>query len=35
MGYNESNAIAGVPNAGPYSIYIHFSDAHPIFCLIN
>ena len=37
MGYNENNAITGVPKPGPYSIYvyIYFSDAHPIFCLIN
>ena len=35
MGYNQNNAIAGVPRPGPYSIYIYFSDAHPIFCIIN
>ena len=31
MGYIENNAIAGVPRPGPYSLYIYFSDAHPIF----
>ena len=35
MGYNENTAIAGVPSPGPYSIDIYFSDADPIFCLIN
>ena len=35
MGYNENNVIVGVPMHGPYSIYIYFSDALPIFCLIN
>ena len=35
MGYNEKNAIVGVPRPGPYSICIYFSDTHPIFCLIN
>ena len=35
MGYIENNAIAGVPKPGPYSLYIYFSDAHPVFCLIN
>ena len=35
MGYNENNAKVGAPKPGPYSIYIYFSDAHPIFCLIN
>ena len=35
MGYEKNNAIAGVPCPGPYSVYIYFSDAHHIFCLIN
>ena len=35
MGFNENNAIAGAPTPGPYSIYIYFLDAHPLFCLIN
>ena len=35
MGYIENNAIVGVTMPGSYCIYIYFSDAHPIFCLIN
>ena len=35
MGYIENNAIAGVPRSGPYFLFIYFSNAHPIYCLIN
>ena len=35
MGYFQNNAIAGVPTPGPYSLYIYFSNAHPIFYVIN
>ena len=35
MGYFQNNAIAGVPRAGPYYIYIYFSNAHHIFYVIN
>ena len=34
MGYFQNNAIAGVPRLG-LTISIIFSDAHPIFCIIN
>ena len=34
MGYIENNAIVGVPMPGPYSVYIHFSNAHPLFYVI-
>ena len=35
MGYFQNNAIAGVPIAGPYYIYICLSNVHPIFYIIN
>ena len=35
MGYIENNAIMGVPRAGPYSLHIYFSNAHPLFYIIN
>ena len=31
MEFSQNNAIAGVPRHGPYYIYNHFSDTHPIF----
>ena len=31
MGYIENNAIAGVRRPGSYSLYIYFSNAHPLF----
>ena len=31
----QNNAIAGVPRPGPYYIHNYFSNAHPIFCIIN
>ena len=34
MGYIENNAIAGVPRPWPYSPYIYFSNAHPLFYII-
>ena len=35
MGYNENIATAGVPTPGPYSLSISFSNAHPLFHVIN
>ena len=35
MGYIENNAIVGVPMPGPYYLYIYFSNAQPLFCVIN
>ena len=35
IGYIENNAIVRVPRPGPYSLYIYFLHAHPIYCLIN
>ena len=35
MEFFQNNAIAGVPRPGPYYIYNYFSNAHPIFCIIN
>ena len=35
MEYFQKNAIAGVPRPGPYYIHIYFSNAYPIFCIIN
>ena len=35
MGYNENNAIAGVPRPGHYCTSIYFSSAHPLFHVIN
>ena len=31
----QNNAIAGVPIPGPYYIQTYFSNAHPIFYVIN
>ena len=35
MGYIETKAIAGVPTPGTYSLYIYFSNAHPLFYVTN
>ena len=35
MEFFQNNAIVGVPIPGPYYIYNYFSNAHPIFCIIN
>ena len=35
MEYIENNAIAGVPMPGPYSLSFYFSNAHPLFYVIN
>ena len=35
MGYIENNALVGVPRPGPYSLYIYFSNTHPLFCIIK
>ena len=35
MGYIENNVIAGVPRPGLYSLYIYFSNAHLLYCVIN
>ena len=35
MEFFQNNAIAGVPRPGPNYIYNYFSNAHPIFCIIN
>ena len=35
MAFFQNNAIVGVPKSGPYCIYNYFSNAHPIFCIIN
>ena len=35
MDFFQNNAMAGVPRPGPYYIYNYFSNACPIFCIIN
>ena len=35
MELSQNNVIAGVPTPGPYHIFNYFSNAHPIFCIIN
>ena len=35
MGYIKNNAIAGVPKSGPYTLYLYFSNTHPLFYVIN
>ena len=35
MEFFQNNAIAGVPIPGPCYIYNYFSNAHPIFYIIN
>ena len=35
MEFFQNNAIAEVPRPVPYYIYNYFSNAHPIFCIIN
>ena len=35
MGYVENTAIAGICRPGPYSLYLYFSNAHPVFYVIN
>ena len=34
MELNETEAIAGVPRPGYYSLYNYFSDTHPILSII-
>ena len=35
MEFFQNNAIAGVPRPGPYYIFNHFSNAHPLVYKIN
>ena len=35
MGYIENKAIAGVPMPGPYSLYMYFSNTHPLIYVIK
>ena len=35
MEFSQNNVIVGVPRPRPYYIYNYFSDAHPIFYVIN